>query len=65
MYRRGSFVLTPPTLGIFAISMVLALIALFMRYAGVNVPVIRPSHAFDLLAIGYVLLTLGVLFRGL
>jgi hypothetical protein len=65
MYRRGSFVLTSPSFAIFAISLVLALIALLMRYAGVNVPVLRASHAFDLLAIGYVLLTIGVLFRGI
>jgi hypothetical protein len=65
MFRRGTFVLTPPTLAVFAISLVLAIIALLMRYAGVSVPVIRASHAFDLLAIGYVLLTIGVLFRGL
>jgi hypothetical protein len=65
MYRRGSFVLTPPSFAIFAISLVLALFALLMRYGGVNVPVLRASHAFDLLAIGYVLLTIGVLFRGI
>lgn len=65
MWRRGSFVLTPPSFGIFAISLILAIIALAMRYAGVNVPVLRASHAFDLLAIGYVLLTIGVLFRGI
>ena len=65
MFRRGTFVLTPPTFAVFAISLILAVMALLMHYSGVSIPVIRSSHAFDLLAIGYVLLTIGVLFRRL
>ncbi len=62
-YRRGGFALTPPSLVIFLISVVLALIALLVRYAHVSVPIISPSRIFDVLAIAYVVLVIGVLFR--
>jgi hypothetical protein len=63
-YRRGGFVLTPPSVLIFAISLVLALVAMLVRYAHAPVPIISTSHVFDVLAIAYVVLTAGVLFRG-
>ena len=62
-YRRGGFALTPPSLVIFVISLVLALIALLVRYAHVSVPIISSSRIFDVLAIAYVVLVIGVLFR--
>ncbi len=62
-FRRGGFALTPPSLWIFAISLVLAIVALLMRYAGVRIPVISPARAFDVLAVAYILLLAGVLFR--
>jgi hypothetical protein len=62
-YRRGGFALTPPSLVIFLISVVLALIALLIRYAHVSVPIISASRIFDVLAIAYVVLVIGVLFR--
>jgi len=62
-YRRGGFALTPPTLVIFVISLVLAVIALLVRYAHVSVPIISASRIFDVLAIAYVVLVIGVLFR--
>jgi hypothetical protein len=62
-YRRGGFALTPPSLVIFLISLVLALIALLIRYAHVSVPIISSSRVFDVLAIAYVVLVVGVLFR--
>ncbi len=61
--RRGGFALTPPTMIIFAISVILALLALLARYAGVRIPVITPAHIFDTLAIAYLLLAAGVVFR--
>jgi hypothetical protein len=64
-FRRAAFALTPPSLAIFAISLILALLALLVRYAGVSVPVIKSGHIFDVLAIAYVLLALGVLLRRL
>ena len=62
-YRRGGFALTPPSLVIFLISLVLALIALLIRYAHVSVPIISSSRVFAVLAIAYVVLVIGVLFR--
>jgi hypothetical protein len=62
-YRRAGFALTPPSLVIFLISLVLALIALLIRYAHVSVPIISSSRVFDVLAIAYVVLVVGVLFR--
>ena len=46
-YRRGGFALTPPSLVIFVISVVLALIALLVRYAHVSVPIISSARVFD------------------
>ena len=63
-WRRGGFVLTPPSIWIFAISLALAVIALLVRYGGVHVPIINAARVFDVLAIAYVLLTAGVLVRG-
>jgi len=62
-YRRAGFALTPPSLVIFLISLVLALIALLIRYAHVSVPIISSARVFDVLAIAYVVLVIGVLFR--
>ena len=63
-FRRGGFALTPPSVVIFVISIVLAVLAMLVRYAHVSVPVINASRVFDVLAIAYVLLTAGVLVRG-
>src|ERR1700754_3507675 len=62
-YRRGGFALTPPSVFIFLISLALALVAMLVYYARTPVPIINTSHVFDLLAIAYVVLTIGVLFR--
>jgi hypothetical protein len=63
-FRRGGFALTPPSLLIFVISVVLAILALMVHYAHVSVPIINASRVFDVLAIGYIVLMVGVLFRG-
>jgi uncharacterized membrane protein YeaQ/YmgE (transglycosylase-associated protein family) len=60
---RGLF-LTPPSYPVFIISVLLAGIALLAFYAGLKIPVTN-VRAFDLLAIGYVVLLIGVLFTGL
>lgn len=60
-FRRGTYVLTPPSWAIFLISLVLAIVALLIRYAGVSVPIINSARVFDVLAIAYVLLAIGVL----
>lgn len=64
-YRRGSFALTPPSIVIFIISLVLALVAFVVHYGQGSVPLITQARAFDALAIGYILLALGALFRGI
>jgi hypothetical protein len=62
-FRRGGFTLTPPSVIIFVISIILAVLAMLVRYAHVSVPVINASRVFDVLAIAYVLLAAGVLIR--
>ena len=62
-FRRGGFALTPPSVIIFVISIILAVLAMLVRYAHVSVPVINASRVFDVLAIAYVLLAAGVLIR--
>jgi hypothetical protein len=63
-FRRGGFVLTPPSIAIFVISLLLALLALLVRYGSVSVPIINASRVFDVPAIAYVLLVAGVLIKG-
>lgn len=63
-FRRGGFALTPPSLVIFAISAVLAVLALLAAYARVRIPWIS-GHIVDTLAIAYLLLAAGVVFRRL
>jgi len=69
LYRRGpggpGHFLTPPTIPIFIISVVLALVALVAYYGGVRMPIITPARIFDVLAIAYLVLLAGVLFRGI
>ena len=62
-FRRGGFTLTPPSVIVFVISLVLAVLAMLIRYAHVSVPIISSSHVFDVLAIAYVILAIGVLIR--
>jgi len=63
-FRRSGFVLTPPSVVIFVISLILAVLALLVRYAHVSVPVVS-AHVFETLLIGYLVLLVGNLFRGL
>ena len=61
-FRRGGFALTPPSLVIFVISLVLAVAAFLVHYAHVSVPIVSSARVFDVLAIAYVVLMIGVLF---
>lgn len=63
--RSSSFALTPPTLPVFLISALLAGAALLVHYGGVSIPMLSRARAFDVLAIGYGVLLIGVLFRRL
>lgn len=61
----GRFHLTPPTFLVFIISLVLAVLSLLVHYAGLRIPIITAANVFDVLAIAYVVLLAGVVFRGL
>ena len=61
--RRGSFVLTPPSVPLFAVAVVLAVLALLARYGGVDIPVIG-DNLFETMAVAFAILTAGVLLRG-
>jgi uncharacterized membrane protein YeaQ/YmgE (transglycosylase-associated protein family) len=61
----GRIFLTPPGYPIFVISLVLAIIAMLIFYAGVRIPILSGFRVFDLLAVAYVALLVGVLFRGI
>jgi hypothetical protein len=58
------FALTPPSVVVFLIWIVLAVLAMLVHYAHVSVPIINASRVFEVLAIAYVILTAGVLIRG-
>lgn len=62
-FRRGGFALTPPSIALFLISLALALIAFLIHYAGIRIPIINAARVFDVLAIGYIVLLIGVVFR--
>ncbi len=55
--------LSAPTLPIFLVSVILAVIALLVHYAGVSIPW-ASKHSFDVLTIAYVVLFAGNIFKG-
>ena len=61
-YRRGGFALTPPSVMVFVISLVLAALALAVHHAQFSVPIIKTSPGFVGLANAYILLLVGRLF---
>jgi hypothetical protein len=63
-YRRGGFALTPPSFVVFVISLVLAVLAMLVHYGHMSLPIVAASNVFDVLSIAYVVLTIGVLLRG-
>jgi hypothetical protein len=60
--RARRFYLTPPSVWIFAVSAVLAVLAVLVTYG--HVSLFRASYAFVVLLIAYVVLAIGCLFRG-
>jgi hypothetical protein len=64
MASRRSFELTPPSFVVFVLSVILALAAVLVHYGHVAVPLIGPAHVFDVLLAGYVVMLIGVLFKG-
>ncbi|RYF90455.1 MAG: hypothetical protein EON95_16910 [Caulobacteraceae bacterium] len=62
--RRAAFVLTAPSVPVFAIAVILAILALAAHYGGVAIPWIG-GHVIETLTAAFVLLTAGVLLRGI
>lgn len=48
---------------LFAIAVILAVLAMLVQYAGVDIPVVS-EHVFNTLALAFAVLTAGVLLRG-
>ena len=61
---RTGYWLTPPTRFTFAVTVALALLAVLVHYAHVKIPVVS-AHVFETLLVGYLVLLIGNLFRGL
>lgn len=61
--RSAGLPLTAPSVPLFAIAVILAVLAMLVQYGGVAIPVIS-AHVFDTLAVAFAVLTAGVLLRG-
>jgi hypothetical protein len=57
------FYLTPPTIPVFVLSVILALLAVLAVYGKMSI--FNASHAFLVLLIAYIVLLVGNLFRGI
>ncbi len=55
--------LTPPTQVTFILSVLLAILALLVKYAHAAIPVVS-GHSFETMSVAFLLLLAGVLFRG-
>lgn len=60
--RRAGLPLTAPSVPLFAIAVVLAVLAMLAQYGDVDIPVVS-EHVFNTLAIAFAVLTAGVLLR--
>jgi hypothetical protein len=58
------FRLTPPTQLTLLISVVLAILAVILRYTGISIPLVG-THTFGVLLIGYLVLLAGNLIEGI
>jgi hypothetical protein len=61
--RARRFYLTPPSVPLFIVSIVLAVLAVLVAYG--HVGLFRAAYAFPVLLIAYVVLAIGCLFRGI
>ena len=55
--------LTPPSRAVFFLSVLLAVLALLVRYAHIAIPVVS-HYTFETLLVGFLLLLAGNLFKG-
>ena len=62
-YSRPRFFLTPPSVPVFLISIVLAIWAVLAIYG--QIAALKTAHAFLILLIGYLVLLAGTVFRRL
>ena len=60
---HGYHWLTPPSRAVFFLSVLLAVLALLVRYAHVAIPVVS-NYTFETLLVGFLLLLAGNMFRG-
>ncbi len=63
-YRRAGLQLTAPTVPLFVVAVLLAVLALLAYFGGIAIPVVSP-HAFETLTLAFVVMTAGVLLRGI
>lgn len=56
--------LSAPTIPVFLVSVILAILALLVMYGGVKIPVVS-GNTFVTLLLGYAVLLAGNLFKGL
>ena len=61
--RRAGLPLTAPSVPLFAIAVVLAVLAMLAQYGGIAIPVVS-AQVFNTLAVAFAVLTAGVLLRG-
>lgn len=61
--HHGSLLLTPPSRAVFFLSVLLAVLALLVRYAHVAIPVVS-NYSFETLLVAFLLLHAGNMFRG-
>lgn len=54
--------LSPPTVPVFVISLVIAVLTLIARYAGVGIPVVS-GNAFEMMLVAYLILVAGNVLR--
>jgi hypothetical protein len=55
--------LTPPSRAVFFLSVLLAVLALLVRYVHINIPVVS-HYTFETLLVAFLLLLAGNLFKG-
>lgn len=63
--KTGFLSVTQPTIPVLVISLLVALLALALRYAGAHVPYLFPGYIFETLLVAYAVLLAGVVFRKL
>jgi len=55
--------MTPPSRAVFFLSVLLAVLALLVRYAHIAIPIVS-HYPFETLLVGFLLLLAGNLFKG-